>query len=58
MAFIEPSIVDATFTKDYTIVSGGQEIVMPVTDLDFDGCELFEAELLDEMTKTPKQRRL
>ena len=58
MAFIEPCIVDAKFTKDYTIVRGGEKIVMPVIDLDFEGSEIFEAELLDEMTKTPKQRRL
>ena len=58
MAFVDPHIVDAKFTTDYKIVRGGQEITAPVIDCDFDGHELFEAELLDEMTKTPKERRL
>ena len=58
MKFLDPHIVDAKFTTDYKIVRGGQEITVPVIDLDFDGHELFEAELLDEMTKTPKERRL
>ena len=58
MAFLDPHIVDAKFTTDYKIMRGGQEITVPVIDLDFDGHELFEAELLDEMTKTPKERRL
>ena len=58
MGFIEPCIVDAKFTADYTVVRGGKEIRMPVIDLDFDGSDIFQAELLDEMTKNPKERRL
>ena len=50
-------IVDEKFTTDYTIIRGGKEITIPVVDLDFDGADIFELDLLAGVHKTPKARR-
>ena len=56
MAHFKEVIVDANFSTDYKVIRGGKEITVPVINLDFDGSDIFELELLAGVHKTPKMR--
>ena len=59
MLHTDSPIVASEFLSDYQVTRGGQQITIPVVSLDFEGADLFEQELLSDITfKTPRQRRL
>jgi hypothetical protein len=58
MKFFEQVIVDAKYTTDFSVNVGGKLLVVPVISLDFDGSEVFEAQLLEGVLKCPKVRRI
>ena len=59
MLHTDSPIVASEFLSDYQVTRAGQQITIPVVALDFDGADLFEQELLTDISfKTPRQRRL